>query len=138
MTRRALLLAALAVAALADAESEVWDLFTHTASALSDGNAREFLSSFDPAMPGYEALRANVTGLVQQADVQSSIEVVENTGDDRKRTLEIDWLLVVTDRQDTANIVRRRERVKCRVEKSGKKWRFVSLEPVKFFTPPRP
>ncbi|HEY1337586.1 MAG TPA: hypothetical protein VGF59_08755 [Bryobacteraceae bacterium] len=138
MTRRALLLAAFAVAAFADAESDVWDLFTRMASALSNGNAREFLSAVDPAAPGYEALRANVNALVQQADVQSSIEVVENTGDTSKRNVEMDWLLVITDRQDTANIARRRERVKCRVEKSGKKWRIVSLEPVKLFAPPRP
>ena len=137
MTRRTLLLVPLATCLRADSAQQVWDLFTSMASALSAGDAAAFLNAFDPAMPGYEALRAGVTALLREAEVQSSIELVEEEGDDGNRAVELDWLVHIVDRQDGAVAERRRERVKCRVEKSGKKWRIASLEPLQFFAPPR-
>ena len=98
----------------------------------------QFMNAFDPAMPGYEALRASVTALLREAEVQSSIDLVEEEGDDRSRAVELDWLVHIVDRQDGAVAERRQERVKCRVEKSGKKWRIASLEPLQFFAPPDP
>ena len=71
----------------------------------------------------------------RQAEVQSSIEVVENEGDDRRRSLELDWILRIR-REQEATPGRRQQRVKCRVEKSGKKWRIIALEPLEFFAPP--
>jgi murein L,D-transpeptidase YcbB/YkuD len=135
MTRRALLLIPFAARLQADSAQQVWDLFTSMASALSEGDASAFLNAFDPAMPGYEALRVGVTALLREAEVQSSIELVEEEGDDGSRA--VDWLVHIVDRQDGAVAERRQERVKCRVEKSGKKWRIASLEPLQFFAPPR-
>jgi hypothetical protein len=137
MTRRALLLVPFAARLGADSAQEVWDLFTSMAAALSEANAGAFLNAFDPAMPGFEALRAGVTALLREAEVQSSIELVEEEGDDRSRAVELDWLVHIVGRQDGAVVERRRERVKCRVEKSGRKWRIASLEPLQFFAPPR-
>ena len=137
MTRRALLLVPFAARLRADSAQQVWDLFTSLASALSAGDASAFLNAFDPAMPGYEALRASVTALLREAEVQSSIELVGEEGDDRSRAVELDWLVHIVDRQDGAVAERRQERVKCRVEKSGKKWRIAALEPLQFFAPPR-
>ena len=136
MTRRALLLVPLAARLRADSAQQVWDLFTSMASALSAGDAAAFLNAFNPAMPGYEALRAGVTALLSEAEVQSSIELVEDQGDDRSRTVELDWLGHIVDRQDGALAERRQQRVKCRVQKSGKKWRVESLDPLQFFAPP--
>jgi hypothetical protein len=137
MTRRALLLVPLATRLRADSAQEVWDLFASMAAALSEANASVFLNAFDPAMPGYEALRARVTALLREAEVQSSIELVEEQGDDRSRSVELDWLVHLVSRQDGALAERRRERLKCRVEKFGRKWRVTSLEPLQFFAPPR-
>jgi len=137
MTRRALLLIPVAASLRADSAQQVWDLFTSMAAALSAGDASAFLSAFDAAMPGYEALRAGVTALLREAEVQSSIELVEEAGDDGSRAVELDWLVHIVDRQDGAVAERRRERVKCRVENSGRKWRVTSLEPLQFFAPPR-
>ena len=137
MTRRALLLLPLVARLRADSAQDVWDLFASMASALSEGNAIAFMNAFDPGMPGFEALRANVTALLKVADVQSSVEVLEDEGDDRSRTVELDWLIHIVDFQDDAVMERRQERLKCRVEKSGKKWRIASLEPLQFFAPPR-
>ncbi|MGA2723761.1 MAG: hypothetical protein ABSG79_15295 [Bryobacteraceae bacterium] len=137
MTRRALLMVPFAARLRADSAQEVWDLFASMASALSAGNAIEFMNACDPAMPGYEALRASVTALLNEADVQSSIDLVEEEGDDRSRSAELDWLIHIVDRDDNTVAERRQERVKCRVEKSGKKWRIAGLEPLQFFAPPR-
>jgi hypothetical protein len=137
MTRRALLLVPLAARLRADSAQQVWDLLASMASALSEANAIVFMNAFDPAMPGYEALRAGVTALLREAEVQSSIELVEEQGDDRNRAVELDWLVHIVDRQDGAVAERRQERVKCRVEKSGTKWRIASFVPLQLFAPPR-
>jgi hypothetical protein len=137
MTRRTLFWAALAAPlAAADPASEAWDLITDAATALGSGSAGEFLAPFDPAMPNYEALRANVTALVQQNQAQSAIQFTRNEGDGQARELELDWQLLLTSREDTARVTRRRETVKCRVEKHGRKWRIVSIAPEGFFAPP--
>jgi hypothetical protein len=137
MTRRALLLVPFAVRLRADSAQQVWDLFASMASALSESNAIVFMNAFDPAMPGCEALRLNVTALLREAEVQSSIDLVEDEGDDSSRAVELDWLLHIVDRQDGAVAERRQERIKCRVRKSGKNWRIATLEPLQFFAPPR-
>ncbi len=143
MRRRALFLS---IAAMArgyaasprpDSEQEVRDLFASLAAALSEGNASEFLDGFDPAMPGFEKLRAAVTGLVREAEVQSSIEFLANDGDDRTRTVALDWMLRIDQRQDAGGGTRRRQTVKCRVGKQGRRWRIVALDPLEFFAPPR-
>jgi hypothetical protein len=137
MTRRALLLVPFVARLRADSAQEVWDLVASMATALSASDARAFMAAIDPAMPGYEALRASVTALLNEAEVQSSIELVEEEGDDRSRAVELDWLVHIVDRYDGAVAERRQERVKCRVEKSGKKWRVATLEPLQFFAPAR-
>ena len=139
MTRRALLmmplLLPLAAGFGADPSEEVVDLITSAAASLSAGNAAAFLAAFDRAMPGYEKLRANVAALERQAEVQSFIDLVEDEGDDRRRSVELDWVLRIR-REQEATASRRQQRVKIRVEKSGRKWRIVALEPLEFFAPP--
>ena len=141
MTRRRLMilipLAACAAGPRPDSEQEVWDLFASLAGALSEGNAGEFLKAFDPAMPGYEKLRAGVTGLLREAQVECSIAFVSNEGDDRNRRVEVDWILRIDERQDAGGSVRRRQSVKGRVEKRGKRWWIEGLEPLDFFAPPK-
>lgn len=137
MTRRTLLIAALAVSLRADSADQVWALLSSVASDLSAGHIGEFLGAFDPAMPGYEDLRNSVTSLLGQADVQSSIELVSNEGDEKSRGVDVDWLLRITGHADVSGAISRQERVKCAFEKQGKRWRIVSLEPLSFFAPPR-
>jgi hypothetical protein len=136
MTRRALLLLALAASSLAaDPAGEVVDLFTDVAASLSAGNVKRFLAAFDPAMPGYAALRANVTALAAQADVQSFIDPIVNEGTDTRRSVEWKWTLRIRRGDDaTANTVRE-ETVKTQTEKRGRKWVIVQLDPIQFFAP---
>jgi hypothetical protein len=80
MTRRGLLLGMLTVGLRADDAQDVWDVFTELASALSEGNPVQFLKAFDRSMTGYRMLEADVTALLGQAEVQSSIEILSDEG----------------------------------------------------------
>ena len=138
MTRRGLLATLAALSLRADEAQQVWDLFTELAAVLSAGNAAEFMKPFDRAMPGYGTLEADVRGLLLQAQVQSSIELLNDEGNDSARTVELDWLLRIVEQLDTGAITERRERVRSRLAKQNKKWRILSFDPLTFFTPPRP
>jgi hypothetical protein len=119
----------------ADSADEVWERLGTMASDLSAGHADEFLNAFDPAMPSYAELRKNVTALLAQAEVQCSIEIESNDGDDQKRTVDVTWLLRILRNDDISGAIKREERVKVGFAKSGKRWRAVSLAPLEFFAP---
>lgn len=125
-----------ALMAFADVPAEVWKVFTDAAEALANDNLSGFLAQFDPNMPGYSTLRMNVEALMNGNEVISSIAPVTDEGDNQKRTLELDWLLGV-DSQDDPGVrtTSRRGIVKVRVEREGKNWKIVSLEPLDFFRP---
>jgi hypothetical protein len=137
MTRRMLLLfLPFAACRGADPSQEVWDLLTQVASALSERNPAAFLGAFDPAMPGYEKLRDHVTALLRSAEVQSAIELESDEGNGQSRTVELTWLLRIRPEPEATASTKREQRVRCRVEKAGKKWRIVSFEPLALFAPP--
>jgi hypothetical protein len=138
MIRRRALLAVLLAAPLrgGDPAREVWDVLASMAAALGEGDAAQFLRSVDSEMPGYQDLRVAVYGLVRQVEVESAIEPAQNNGDDRRRTLEVDWQLHLIDRADLQHLTERRAAVKCVFEKQGAKWKLVSFAPRDFFAPP--
>ena len=119
------------------AEPQIVDLVASLASELTAGNVEGFMKSFDPAMPDYERLRALASALIEQAQVSSSIRIVNEKGDDTTRDLELDWLMDVTTRVEPGVLERRRQIVTCRLESGKKGWRITLLRPVEFFAPPR-
>ena len=140
MTRRAWLAGGFgAVVAVrlqaADAGREVLELVADAAGSLSAGDAAGFLRAFDRNMPGYAKLRENVAGLVALGEVQSSIDPLEDAGDERKRMVQFQWTLRILRGQAATASVRREQVVKCTVEKVSGKWRVTELEPVDFFAP---
>jgi len=135
--RRLLLLAFVASAVGADPRQEIYDLLGSMASGLSEGDAGQFLRAFDPSMKGYAELAANVRALVEQTDVLSAVELVEESGDEQHRNVTVDWLLQLGDKQNRAAAARRQQNIKCRLEKQKKRWRIVSIEPLEFFAPPK-
>jgi len=137
MNRRAFLIAGAAWALRADDAADVWDLFTAMAAALSDSEPGQFLQAFNPAMPGFDDLRENVSALLLAYDVHSSIELVDETGDGAARTVRLDWFLQLVDKQIAGGVTRRREQVRCQLVKN-KKWRISSFEPLSLFAPPAP
>lgn len=136
MTRRGLFLAMAAVPLLgADEAQDVRDFFGQLVSALSEGNADQFMKGFDRSMPGYRMLAANVEALLQQADVQSSVEVLSDDGTAASRMLELDWFLQFVEPKPGGEAKRRRERVRCTLTYQGKKWRINLMEPLSLFAP---
>jgi hypothetical protein len=145
MTRRMVLLSSLAPLLRADSAQQVWELFGGMAGSLSAANPQEFLGAFDKSMPGYNQLSDDVTALLREFEVQSSVEFRKNDGDDQKREVEADWLLILRPLENTnfkmPNVEvmasnRREQVLKCAVVKKGRKWKIEALEPVSFFAPP--
>ena len=133
MLRTALLLLVAAIA-IADTAADVLNVFTSAAEGLINDDAASFLDRFDRNMPGYAALQNNVEGLLAAYDVGATIEEITDEGDDRKRTVELDWLLILKQKGATNSPQQtRRQIVKCSVERRGKQWKITALEPAEFF-----
>jgi ribosomal protein L21 len=85
-------------------------------------------------MQGYAVLQENVKGLLATYNVGATIEEITDDGNDQKRTVALDWLLILTQKgaingpQQT-----RRQIVKCTVERRGKQWKITALEPMDLF-----
>jgi hypothetical protein len=139
MQRRTFLLAmsGAAGAYAADAQQQVFDLFTKIAGALSDNDAAVLVEAVDPEMPQFQEFRRDVTALTALADLTNSIEVLSDKGDDTHRAEELDWFLEIVGKTDSRTVERRREVVKFRLERKGKKWKIVSIDPLHFFAPPK-
>jgi hypothetical protein len=124
----------------ADAQQQVFDLFTKIAGALSDDDPAMFVEAVDPDMPHFDDFRRDIVALTDVADITNSIEVVSDSGDDAHRDEELDWFLEIVGKSDLHPVDRRREVVKFRLERKGnkgKKWKIVSIEPLHFFAPPK-
>ncbi len=130
--RTALLL--FSMIAFADPATDVLNVFSSAAEALTNDDPAAFLDKFDRNMPGYAALRNDIEGLLAAYEVGATIEVVSEEGDNDKRAVELDWLLV-TAQKNTFNSAQetRRRVVKCRLERRGKQWKITALEPLDFF-----
>jgi hypothetical protein len=133
--RRAFLMA-LAVPLIADTRQEMVDLLAALASALSEGNGFAFLDRVDHAMPDYHKFEQNILALTEQNEITASIDVIKQEGDDHTQTLELDWYLEIHSLEPAGPMDRRREMVKCRVERQKKKWKIVAIEPRTLFAPP--
>jgi hypothetical protein len=137
MTRRAccLSLVSLAGALAADPENDARERIMVAARALADGSVPVFLDCFDRTAANYQALRTNVTGLVAEAELQCSVDVLSNEGNAQARTIELDWLLRITPRGGFGDPVERNSRVTSKVAKQGRRWRIVAFEPVSLLAP---
>ena len=137
IARSAALVCIAAMFAFADAHGDVIEVVTDMAGALTEVNVPKFMSAFSKDMPDYATLQSNVTALVQQAEVSSSIQTVTEDGNDQARSIDLDWVLQIRSLEEDGPIVRRREVIHCEFRKEKKHWKIVSLKPVDFFAPPK-
>ncbi len=112
-----------------DLPKDVLDLFRTAAEALADKDAAGFMGKFDSKMPGYTTLRDEIIELLDHSDVSSTFEIVTDEGDTQKYDVQLDWTLQIDEDQP------RRQILKFHIERQGKKWKIVSLEPIEFFKP---
>ncbi len=130
--RTALLL--ISMVAFADSAADVLNVFSAAAEALTNDDSAAFLDHFDSNMPDYATFRGNIEGLLAAYEVGSTIEVVTDEGNDEKRTVSLDWLLVTSEKDAVnGNQQTRRRIVKCTLERRGKQWRITALDPIDFF-----
>jgi hypothetical protein len=109
-------------------------IVSEVVEALSNGDSISFLEKFDHSMRGYSDLREHVEGLVAAYEVGSTVEIANDSGDDQSRTLELDWLLILNERNDlNGQKETRRQIVKCSAERRGRSWKITSLDPIDFF-----
>ena len=131
------LVAAAAVACLADTHQDVLDLFASMTSKLSDDNAAGFMDGFDKSMADYGKLRQWIAGLIAQAEVSSTIEPIKDEGDETKRSVDLDWTMQIRSREASGPLVERQQTVHAELVKQKKRWRIVAISPVDFFEPPK-
>jgi hypothetical protein len=130
----------LALMAFEDPPQDVIDFFRSVASTLADADrdaaeariarprkATEFLDHFDKSMPGYAEFRDQVEDMVGAGEVSTNIDFINTAGNDKKRTLDLDWLLQCEGQRP------KRAVIKCIIEKRGRKWKITSIGPVDFF-----
>jgi len=130
----------LVVLALEDPPKDVIDFFRSVAATLADADrdvntkegsrprrATEFLDHFDKSMPGYAEFSGQIEEMVGAGEVAATIDFVNTEGNDRKRTLDLDWLLECEGQRP------KRAVIKCTIEKRGKKWKITSIAPIDFF-----
>jgi len=138
--------------AFADAHDDVIELVTSMANALTEvivdgngvergrGNVSGFMAVFSKDMPDYDTLKNNVTGLLNEGEVSSSIRTVTEDGDDEARSIDLDWVLEVRSLEQDGPIIQRREVIHCELRKgeANKKkqhWKIVAIKPIDFFSP---
>jgi hypothetical protein len=145
----------MAAFALAEAHDDVLETVTKMAAALTEvngdgvasnsANVAGFMSAVSKNMPDYDTLKNNVTALVNNAEISSSIQPLTEDAGGETYKIDLDWLLEVRSLEQDGPLVRRREVVHCelRQEQSGKnksenkpRWKIVALKPVDFFAPP--
>jgi hypothetical protein len=136
MKRRAFLFAAAGAAFAADQQQQDFDLFSKIASALADNDPAVFIEAIDRDMPHFYDFRAMLTALSGEAELVSSVEVMEDKGDEQHRDVELDWLLRIVGK-DSHSVEERHKAVKFRLERKGKKWKIVAIDPMSFFAPPK-
>jgi hypothetical protein len=119
----------------ADTHSDIVEVFTSMAAALSDSNVSVFMNAFGKEIPGYGKLKNDITALITQADISSSVEPIKDEGGDETHSIDLDWLLQVRSQLPDGPILNRRQVLHCELRKQGKHWKIVSITPMDFFAP---
>lgn len=118
----------------ADVHQNIVDMLANMTASLSEDNADGFMQGFDPNMPGYGDLKRQITGLLLDYEISSSVDPIgdEATGD--RHSMDLDWYMELSSRVSTGALIRRRKIIHCDLQLEGKHWRIVSLEPLSFFS----
>ena len=129
--------------ACADAHDDVMDVVASMAGALTEvsgdaagtvrGNVSKFMAAVSKDMPDYDTLKNNVTALVDEGEISSSVLPLTEDGDTQTYKIDLDWLLEVRSLEQDGPLVRRREVVHCELRKEKKHWKIIALKPLDFF-----
>ncbi|MBY0376077.1 MAG: hypothetical protein K2Q23_18920 [Bryobacteraceae bacterium] len=136
-----LLATALVTGQKAKAPQDAATFLALLAADLSAEDGGQFVKKLSPKWEGYRELVPQIDALTKIADLQSSLEITELKTEGDTATATLDWYLEIRphssqtdDQRFTA--IRRRELVRCWLERDKKSWRVVRLEPLSFFSVP--
>jgi hypothetical protein len=139
IARRAVLGLPLALGATAAVDEDIRDVLAVIASALAESNLLNVFAQFDPSMEGLPLLRRHLEALTVEAEVASSIVVLEGAQEGDRYTAVLDWIMEIRpSAAGGGRSSRRRERVRCAFRKLKRKWKITALEPLAFFEPLTP
>jgi hypothetical protein len=129
VTRRAVLsmAAATTIAAFADERTEVLEIVSPLASALSNGDADAFMRLIPDDSPNRTQLTDNIRALLAQAEMTCSIQLRNY----EHGKAELDWYMEIRSRATGSVTERRKQIVTVRVRNRG----VFSIDPVDFFKP---
>jgi hypothetical protein len=131
----ALLLPAVAVPVAADESADIRRALSDVASALSVSNAEQAMEPFDKdAFDGYDKLSSFFQGLTGAYQVDSQIDVTSEDSTETSATLEVHWVLTLTD--PATNLDQRRTGdITVKLAKKKNSWRIVGFTPIGLFDP---
>lgn len=127
MTRRAVLGLTSLMLAYGDERTDLLDVVTPLANALSSGDADGFLRRITADAPNRAQLEDNIRGLIAQAEMTCSIQVNSIEADHA----ELDWYMEIRSRATQSLLERRKAPITVKVQDR----RISLLKPVDFFKP---
>jgi hypothetical protein len=127
--RRTLIAALAAPLVRAQDRDRYIDVLGGMAAALASAEPAEFMRHIDESAADRERLRSLVAALVAQAEVTSSVEVIEISAGAAR----VDWYMEVRARAAGAPVERRRRELTVKLNPRG---RVLELRPIDFFAPP--
>ena len=131
-----MLTAQLTFAGAAEPSADAWDVVATLAAALAEPNDAGFMKPIAKSFDQHDRIERLVRALIQTNDVVSSISPIMNEGDDKQRTLEVDWYMEIQPQTAGGTQTRRHESIKLTLTKTGKRWMITALAPIEFFAPP--
>jgi hypothetical protein len=114
----------------ADDRTDALDAIAPIASALSEGDAGMALGRLPDDAPNSAELRANLSALIAQAEVTSSVEVLDAS----EGKAELDWYMEIRSRETRSILERRRGKVSIRFRRR----KLSAIEPASMFAPAAP
>lgn len=133
LLRRALFLAPIAL--WADTRQEINAVLASMATDLSNANPSGFMRAIDKEMPGYGVLRQQIIGLIDYAEISTSIEIQSLSGEGEKQVAKLDWYLTLRNRGESTMVTNKRELLTVSFAKQKNVWRVTEILPPDFFTP---
>lgn len=127
MTRRAVLLVAGTALAFADERTDILEIVSPLATALSNGDADAFLRRIPGDSPNRERLANHIRGLIAQAEMTCSIEIRSH----EQTRAELNWYMEIRSRATASVMERRKQNLTVGLRNK----QVFSIEPVDFFRP---
>jgi hypothetical protein len=126
---------ALPAHAVADRAADVLRVVNHVATALTDDNAADAMTSFSKSYKDYSKLENYFDGLTSRALLVNEVTVTDEQDSDTETNLVVHWTMDLTDKADASDTEDRFGDLKIRVVQEDGKWKIVDVSPISFFDP---